>query len=442
MAKRFLCCLLVLFGIITQLFAGGTEEKTVETEMHGFDWKAFSGTEIKVMANKHPWVDLITPLLGEFEELTGISIELAVYPEDQYRTKRTVEMVSGTSDIDAFMIMPGQALAKYTQSGWLYPLNDFMSSENYLWPEYDPDDLFESSLNAATKDGNIYSVPIQLETSLLAYNKNILEQYGVAVPETMEELEAACRKIYEESGGEIYGITLRGKKASATSQWVDFLHTFGGEWLNQDGTAGVDSPEAIEATDFYGKLLRLYGPKSAPSNSWYESTSIFVQGKAAFIYDASVFKSIYEDAEKSSIADVVGYAVIPEGPAGSIPHISTWGLAIYSGSQDKGAAWLFMQWATSKEMALNGLLQGIPSARNSAWEDPAFSSTDNSPEWTNASIESYKLASGIWNPPVISVSECRDAMGSAIVASILGEDVEIACEDAAEAMDEIIETTH
>ena len=440
MVKRFLCILFVFAAVVLTAWSnGGQESESVGPEISGaFDWRTFEGESIKIMVNKHPWVDIIQPQLFEFEEMTGIDVDLSIYPEDQFRTKRTVEMVSGVSNIDVFMMMPGNSLAQYHQSGWVAPLDEMMSNPSLTWPEYDLGDIYPSALNAGVKDGRNYTVPILLETSLLAYNKEIFERYGIGVPKTMEELEAAAAKVFEESGGDIYGITLRGKKASATSQWVDFLHSFGGEWL-ENGESGIGSEAAVEATDFYGRLLREYGPKSAPSNSWYESISIFMQGKAAMVYDASVFKPNYENSEKSEVAGKVGYAVIPSGPAGSVPHISNWALSIYSESRHKGAAWLFIQWATSKDIALESLLAGIPSARDSAWTSSEFMTNDTSPEWTRASIESYKVASPIWNPPVIPVGECRDAAGSAIVASILGEDVLTACREAKIAMDKILE---
>lgn len=440
MIKKLILIAVTVLLIGLPLWAAGSSDSDTSAPaatVQGFDWQSQKGTTIKIMANKHPWVEIIEPKIAEFETLTGIKVNLAVYPEDQFRTKRTVEMVSGASDVDVFMLMPGNSLAQYQQAGYVAPLDDMMQSKNLVWPEYDLNDIFKSALDAGVKDGKHYTIPILLETSLLAYNKEIFEKYNVEVPKTMEDLEAAAKKIYESSNGDIYGITLRGKKASATSQWVDFLHSFGGEWL-ENGKSGIASDAAIAATDYYGRLLRLYGPKSAPSNSWYESISIFMQGKAAMVYDASVFKPNYENPEKSAIAGKVGYARIPEGPAGAIPHVSNWALSIYSNSKNKEAAWLFIQWATSKKIALEGLLKGIPSARNSAWESDEFKNGDTTPEWTQASIASYKVASPIWNPPVIPVGECRDAAGSAIVASILGEDVKSASVEAAKAMDAVL----
>jgi multiple sugar transport system substrate-binding protein len=427
-------------------FAGGRHEtfKTVHSVSDSgvdFNWRASSGATIEVMLDSHPWQKFIQPFVPEFEKQTGIQVDLKVYPENQFRTKRTVEMVSGTSSIDAYMIMPAEDLAKYTQSGWLEPLNAYMKSKSISWPEYDITDFFHSALEAGVKNGKNYTIPIQLETSLLAYNKRILARYHVGVPATMAELLAAAKRIYDASGGKIYGITLRGDKAAATSQWIDFVHSYGGAWLNSAGKAAIDSPQAVAATELYGKLLRLYGPKSAPTNSWYDSVSIFMQGRAAMIYDANVFKADYENKAASQVAGHVGYTIIPRGPAGSIPHVSAWSLGIYSGSHHKVAAWLFIQWATGKEMDLRALIDGIPVARDSAWNSPVFKKNDTSPEWTRATLASYKVASPLWNPPVIPVRQCREATGEAIVTAILGGNVAKALRNAAAQMNEIISSS-
>lgn len=403
-----------------------------------FNWRAYAGTTIEIMLDSHPWQKFIEPYIPEFEKQTGIHVGVSVYPENQFRTKRTVEMLSGTSSIDGFMIMPAEDLAKYTQLGWLEPLNGYMTSKTDLSPHYDTSDFFSSALKAGVRGGDNYTIPIQLETSLLAYNKTILSRYHVGVPRTMDQLLSAAKTIYEDSHGQIYGITMRGDKAAATSQWIDFVHSYGGTWLGRDGKSAIDSPQAIAATELYGRLLRLYGPKSALTNSWYDSISIFMQGRAAMIYDANVFKAEYENKGISSVAGHVGYAVIPQGPAGSVPHVSTWSLAIYSGSHHKAAMWLFIQWVTAKEIDLQALIDGIPVARSSAWDSPVFKRNDSSPQWTQATLASYKSATPLWNPPVVSVSQCRDVVGGAIVAAILGKNVPEALGRAATQMNAIL----
>ncbi len=75
----------------------------------------------------------------------------------------------------------------------------------------------------------------------------------------MKELEETAKFFYgkEVDGKKLVGITLRGKGAAATSQWVDFLYSFGGSWTNAKGQSNFASPEDIASFKFYGDLLRI-----------------------------------------------------------------------------------------------------------------------------------------------------------------------------------------
>lgn len=403
-----------------------------------FDYRVMAGTRLSFLANDHPWVHHTAARIGDFEALTGISVVFDVYPEEQFRVKRTVEMRSGISGYDVFMIMPGNSLSEYHAMGWVESLDPFIHDSSLAWPDYNLSDLYPSALEAGVRDGKLYSIPVLLETSILAYNKKIFADYGIKVPTTMEELEAAAAAIKVRSGGRIAGITMRGRDMSATSQWVDFLHSFGGDWLWPDGTAAIDSPRSVEALGFYGRLLREYGPRDATRTGWYESVSIFMRGEAGMIYDANLFRTHYEDGVHSGIAGNVGYTVIPAGPAGSVPHVSHWGLAIDPGSGNKKAAWLFIQWASADEQALSAHRAGIPSARESVWNFPVFTGNDPAAEWTRASTRSYEMATFQWNPPVIDTARARQIVGEAITAAILGQDIPMAARRASDGLNEIL----
>jgi multiple sugar transport system substrate-binding protein len=426
---------LLVLGVV--LTSCGPDE--AETPPAGAD-RPFIGTDIHVLANDHPWVHHIARNLSAFTRATGATVTFEVYPEEQFRAKRTVEMLSGISDIDVFMIMPGNSLDEYRRRGWVEPLDGYFptpSAGNLDESLLEDGDFYPEALAAGMRDGRHYSIPLLLETSILAYNREIFRDYGLSVPETMDELERTAADVFDRSGGTIYGITMRGRGASATSQWADFLHSFGGSWFDSDGLAALHSPQSLRALEFYGRLLREYGPRDATSNGWYESLSIFMRGEAAMIFDANVFRTHYEDPDQSNVAGQVGYAQLPRGPAGSVPHISHWGLAMYPGSEKKDAAWQFMVWAAAREQALSAHLAGIPSARMSVWTDPQVTSVDPAPEWTAASTGSYEIATYQWNPPVYRVDEARSVVGEAIVDAIIGQNPEEAARRASRELDRI-----
>ncbi|HUJ87114.1 MAG TPA: sugar ABC transporter substrate-binding protein [Burkholderiales bacterium] len=407
------------------------------------DWKQAQGTQIRFLMNKHPFTTYIEPKIAEFEKLTGIKVVMESFPEDQYRNKLTIELNAG-GKVDGFMIMPGQDARYYWKAGWLQPLDAYIADPKLTDASWDPQDFFASFAKASSMEGNRIGIVINAETSLLAYRKDLFERFHRKVPATMSQLEATAKffngKVVD--GKKLVGITLRGKKAAATSQWVDFLYTFGGSWTNAQGQSNFASPQDIEAFKFYGDLLRRYGPVGGTMLHWAESTSIFMEGKAAMIYDANVFKSLYENPKESNVAGKVGYAVIPAGPKGlRLPHVSNWSLAISKTStpERQKAAWLFIQWATSKENGLGSLLAGVPSGRISAWNSAEYKANDKQPDWTAATMKSFDIGQGQWNPPVLNVAEIRDITGQVIVDAIEGKNVAASARKAAALMDKKME---
>jgi multiple sugar transport system substrate-binding protein len=345
--------------------------------------------------------------------------------------------------VDGYMIMPGQDDLHYWKAGWLQPMDAYIADPNLTEADWDIKDFFASFTKASSVDGKQIGIVINAETSLLAYRKDLFKTFKVKVPETMKELEQVAKSFYgkEVDGKKMVGITLRGKGAAATSQWVDFLYSFGGSWTDAQGKSNLASPKTIAAFKFYGDLLRNYGPQGGTMLHWAESTSMFMEGKAAMIYDANVFKALYENPKESKVAGKVGYATIPAGPAGRVPHVSNWSLSISKTStpERQKAAWLFIQWATNKNNCLGALLTGVPAGRASAWNSKEYKSKDTHPDWTSNTMKSFEIGQPQWNPPVINVPEIRDITGQVIVDAIEGKDVAASAKKAAELMDKKME---
>lgn len=402
-----------------------------------FNWKQFDGTNIRFLMNQHPFTEFIQPLLPEFEALTGIKVTFETLPEAQFRQKRLLEVTAGTSTLDGYMVMPGQVGAQYLRAGWFKSLNDDIADPQLTAPGLDIDDFFDGAMSTFKNGDEIFGLPLQIESSLLFYRKDLLAAAGIdGPPATMDDLLADAKAL---NSADMAGFAMRGGGAAATSQIVNFLYSFGGKWLNDDGSSALASPESQAALEFYANLLRSYGPPGASTMSWPEVTSLFAQGKAAMIFDANVFRSIMEDPKQAIdvVRQNVGYAPLPAGPAGSVPAVLVWGLSVNNASKNPGAAWLFIQWALSKENQLKAALAGVPAARNSAWENPEFQKLAPA-DWVKASQTSFSSGQPDWNPPVIPVAEVRDAYGQAIVAALQGQPVGPALERAASQMDQIV----
>jgi multiple sugar transport system substrate-binding protein len=206
----------------------------------------------------------------------------------------------------------------------------------------------------------------------------------------------------------------------------------GAIWMTPGREPAFNSEDGIKAFELYGRMLKQYGPPGSENNHWYEASSIMGQGKAAMYTEFDSISSFVEDPQKSKVTGKMGYAMFPKGPGGKPGTMATvWGLGIPKNSKNPKAGWLFLQWATSKEIVL--ALQSeraVQGGRDSVWKDPKAAAKMN-PELAQALAAGLRVGNPSWNPPVVAVPEVRDAIGAAIVTAIQGGDVKAAVNKAA-----------
>ncbi|MNI39025.1 putative ABC transporter-binding protein precursor [compost metagenome] len=313
------------------------------------------------------------------------------------------------------MYRPLQEGKLFYKNGWVQPLDDYAKKD----ANYGFEDFSKSAIGTATVDGKLAGIPIITEQEILYYRKDLLQNAGIAVPKTIDELTAAVKKLHDPSK-EIYGFVARGQRSPLVTQVSSFLYSEGADFSNGD-KATINTPEAVKAFTTYGNLLKDYAPPGVLNMSWPQAFGIFAQGKIAFMTDANSLYKNLTDPEKSKVADQVGYAVFPAGKAGAKPYsITSWGLAMNSKAANKDAAWEFLKWATSKEIVLKTQETGNPGARASVWDKPE--GTKGFPaELVTVIKESAKIGIDHDRPTVISVGEARDAVGEIVQKVMSGE---------------------
>ncbi|MBL3688003.1 sugar ABC transporter substrate-binding protein [Leucobacter zeae] len=380
-----------------------------------------AGGTLRITLANHGWTKLIQERLPEFEEETGLDVEVNTYGEEQLSEQYNVKLNGGDSSIDVMMYRPPSETLLYAQNGWLEDLTDRVESSKTMdWSDY-----YASSVESVTDHDAIYGVPLVTEQQVLYYRKDLLEAAGIEVPKTLDELEAAAAKLTTD---DTYGFVSRGKQFS---QAAPILHTFGADWV-VDGKAALNTPEAIEAYEYYGGMLKDYGPPGVTNMAWPEAIAVFAQGKAAFYTDANVLYPNVTDPETSNVADKVGFAVVPGGPEGPLPYnVTSWGLAVNASSKQKDDAWKFIEWATSPEMSLEAQQAGQLSARKSVWENPE--SLSGLPEdLAEVTKESIEIDGGRDRAPVVQVKKASDIYGAPWTAAMTGGDVKAAADKANE----------
>jgi multiple sugar transport system substrate-binding protein len=83
-----------------------------------FNWKAYSGKSVKLLLNKHPYVDAMIGDLEAFKTLTGMNVTYDIFPEDVYFDKVTAALSSKSDQYDAFMTGAYMTWT-YGPAGWI-----------------------------------------------------------------------------------------------------------------------------------------------------------------------------------------------------------------------------------------------------------------------------------------------------------------------------------
>nr|WP_321262673.1 sugar ABC transporter substrate-binding protein [uncultured Sphaerochaeta sp.] len=389
--KTMVIIALLLGLVLAPMFAQGTKDEAAPQE-------------IRVLLANHPYGELLKTKIPEFEAETGIKVNYESLQESQLTNKLTTEFATNSSTVDVFMTRPLQEGLMFIKNGW------YESLDNYDFADYPA-----NSVDIGRKDGKAYIVPLVTEWQVMYYRKDLFKKAGLSVPTTFAELENAARVLNKDG---VAGFASRGKGAAAVTQISSYIYNYGGRYL-EDGKAVFDSPEAIEAIRYYGKLLGNYGPQGVTSMSWENIMPVFQAGKVAMWTDASVFYGQIVDPAKTEIpAEDIGVAQLPRGPKDDSPFIVvSWGMAMSSASKNKDAAQKFLDWATSKELAKEGMLTNITMARDSAWADAEVRAVMN-PSLVETQAHAAKNGFPFDRPFMSSVGQARDLIGEVIIESI------------------------
>ena len=131
--------------------------------------------------------------IKQFNENTtsGYTIENVPTQNDKYKEKLVIAMSSGECP-DMYTTWSGGPMDQYIDAGYAQPIDD-LASQYKLQDKY-----MEGALAQATYKDQLYALPVKnISVAGIYYNKALFEQYGIEVPKTVSELEAAADTFVE-----------------------------------------------------------------------------------------------------------------------------------------------------------------------------------------------------------------------------------------------------
>jgi multiple sugar transport system substrate-binding protein len=391
-----------------------------------FDWKQFKGQSIEINYQLGPRGDLARQHMKEFEELTGIKAGFEQIPEQQQRPKVAMEMATGHPSFDVVNVGMHVQKRLVESAKWMEDLRPFIADKSLTNPDFDLADFSAPSMKVATgEDGKINVLPLNQDLFILFYNKELLAEKGFkAPPKTYDELYTMAKALTDPAK-QVYGFVGRGLKNANVVLYDNILLGYDQETVTPDGKKLLtDTPAAVQAGEFYQKLMRDCGPPGNIGFNWNECQTTFMQGRGAMWWDGIGFSAPLLDKTKSRIVEKVGFAPVPAGPKAHYCATFIDGMGIPATAKNKKAAWLFLQWITSKGM-LNEQLRGgfgTPARLSCYRREDIVKNSAFPQEWFDTTGASLKIArSGL--PVIVPVTEFRDTIGTGLTNIVGGADV-------------------
>jgi multiple sugar transport system substrate-binding protein len=402
-----------------------------------FDWKKFQGKTVTFLANNNPISAALLTHKADFEKLTGITLKVDGYQEQQMRQRLVTVMNARSDEVDVFMSLPSREGAQFAAAGWYADLTSMTKSQ--VAPDYDYAGLSQALLKAATYDGKLTSMPMNIEGPVLYYRTDIFKKCGVDEPKTVADVEAAAKKI-KVCDSAITPFVSRGLKPALPYTFSNLLHNMGGSYI-VNGKSALCSPKDKAALETYSRLLRDDGPPGVVNYSFPQISALYRAGRAAMAFEASnELRTVMEGGERLKDTTLIPF---PAGDAGQVPTAIGWGMAVSAHSKQPDAAWYFVQWATSPAVQKLMAVQGIAPPRSAVANDPEYRKwIDEEPvrrQWQAALDVLAAKGSSEVGYPIVANPESREFIGQAVQDLILNQkSVDQACADADKALDALI----
>lgn len=331
----------------------------------------YRGVTVTASFLPRPGYEAAISMIPEFEKLTGIHVKWESIYYEQMRNALVLDFTSDTPRFDIVLIdivWPGE----FASAGWITPLAPFYNDPALADPNLDLDDFFPILLESlGTWDNQIYGLPFDNYSGLLYYNKCMLEEAGFdRPPDTWQELKDIYGPALTKDNQYAFALqSARGETQSADS-FMRFIWPFGGSLLTENFEPNLSSPGSLAGLKFRQDLIR-YMPPKVVEMEHEDVIQALADGWVAMITEWSGWYKWLASPESSKISGCLGVTVEPAGPAGRRPALGGFSLGINSDSsyEKQAAAWLFIQWLTSKEKASAYIEAGGVPGRRSAYEN-------------------------------------------------------------------------
>jgi multiple sugar transport system substrate-binding protein len=269
--------------------------------------------------------------LAQFTEQTGI--EVVFEPSPDYDTTQQTAFASGQY-ANVFYV-DSSKLPDWAAAGVVAPAEGSIE---------DPDGIYPALLDVFTVDGVLYCPPKDFATMGLQYNRDLFDAAGLDYPDenwTWDDLRDAAEVLTDEASGVIGLVT-----PADLPRWLAFMHQGGGRMFDDTGAFVFDSPEVLDALDYYASFARdgIGGPPSSVDAGW--GGEAFGRGRTAMAMEGNwVISYLLETFPELNW----GNTELPAGPGGKATMAFTVCFGVGANNDHPEESWQLVNFLTGED---------------------------------------------------------------------------------------------
>ena len=339
---------------VTEVEKSEAEEPEVEEE----PMMDLSGTTVQfwhVYGEGDPRNEAMLAIVDDFNANNEYGIVVEALDQGQYSdVEDKVNAGIQSGDLPQIVQAYTSALNNWDTVDLVADLNPFVFDETYGLTEEELADIYPAVLDLGlTADGERLGWPLSQSANAMVYNYTWAQELGFdAAPtnsaELKEQLCAAAEANLTDDNPDNDGGTGMVWYPS-TSNLLSFIYAFGGDLLNDDGTAYEFNTPEIKAAAMYVNELRDSGctfeTESYPNPEQGQRLALVTLSSTSGL---KYYGYAFEDAGNAD--DVWGFLpfVGPDGGLGTDAYTQTVGV-LKSTPEQELASWLFIKFLTSPE---------------------------------------------------------------------------------------------